>query len=337
MTNGEWHRSEAGQTTALVVAMLFTLAMFVALVVDVGQMVNRRVALQLVADAGAWSGATVQAVQLNHFAYWSRFAQNAYKNASGLSLGFRFGECVSSQVAARLVDYAAGGMALAGLVQFPNKAYQEARRHSLFNIDDLFPGERDNFDFSTMAGPSDGSVFAPVNGNIAVVPLRRGDRLYTGDHPWRRETLLQIPVELSVKVSGRLPWARSTASGRSESWTCYTFPTTVSRVTISSPAGYKLQRLGQPYLFVWRVKEKRPTRALFFDRFFGPNAVPAMTAVAVAKAVGGSVHEGRSRYRAKMVPVSRYSLVRGVIRDPLARPGRFPPGSGLGPFRSIVH
>ena len=82
-------RSEAGQTTALVCAMLFTLAMFVALVVNVGQMVNRRVALQLVADAGAWSGATVQAVQLNHYAFWSRLMQNAYKNASGVSFGFR--------------------------------------------------------------------------------------------------------------------------------------------------------------------------------------------------------------------------------------------------------
>ena len=59
---------EAGQTTALVCAMLFTLVMFVALVANVGQLVNRRVSLQLLADGGAWIGATVQAVQLNHYA-----------------------------------------------------------------------------------------------------------------------------------------------------------------------------------------------------------------------------------------------------------------------------
>ena len=82
-------RSEAGQTTAFVCAMLFTLTMFVALVVNVGQLVNRRVALQLVADSGAWSGATVQAVQLNQYAYWSRLMQNAFKNASAVSFGFR--------------------------------------------------------------------------------------------------------------------------------------------------------------------------------------------------------------------------------------------------------
>jgi hypothetical protein len=99
------------------------------------------------------------------------------------------------------------------------------------------------------------------------------------------------------------------------------------------PAGYKLQKLGQPYIFVWRVKETRPTRALFFDSFFGPDAIPAMTAVAVAKAVGGDVHRGRSRYRAKMVPVSRYSLTGGVIQDKLAREGRILPN----PIRMIVH
>ena len=81
------------------------------------------------------------------------------------------------------------------------------------------------------------------------------------------------------------------------------------------------------------MTEQRPTRALFFDRFFGPNTVPAMTAVAVAKAVGGNVHEGRSRYRAKMIPVSRYSVTRGLISDSLARPGRIVPNPG----RSIVH
>ena len=58
-----------------------------------------------------------------------------------------------------------------------------------------------------------------------------------------------------------------------------------------------------------------------------------MTAVAVAKAVGGDIHKGQSRYRAKMVPVSRYSLSGGVITDNQARPGRAVPN----PLRYIVH
>ena len=327
------HRSEAGQTTALVCAMLFTLAMFVALVVNVGQLVNRRVALQLVADAGAWSGATVQAVQLNHYAFWSRLVQNAYKNASGISFGFRASECWSGVGAVSMFYYAQSGMLRAGY-RFYGQAYGEAQRHSFFNIDDLFPGERSNFAFSTIAGPSDGTVGAPLNGNIVPVPLRRGERLYTGDHAWRRETPGQLATEFSVRFTGRLPWAVSSAGSGSENWQCGTLiPPTSFRIYMAGPAGYKLQRLGQPYLFVWKVSERRPTRALFFDRFFGPNAVPAMTAVAVAKAVGGDVHRGRSRYRAKMVPVSRYSFTRGLIRDPDARPGRVLPN----PLRQIVH
>ncbi len=333
MTNREWHRSEAGQTTALVVAMLFTLAMFVGLVVNVGQLVNRRVALQVVADAGAWSGATAQAVQLNHYAFWSRLMQNAYTNASGVSFNFRFSECWSGVAAALMVVKANASM-LGAVGKFTNAAYGEARSHSLFNIDDLFPGERNNFAFSTMAGLADGAVFAPGNANILVLPLREGERLYVGNHEWTRETPDQFAAELLVRGTRRLPWTTSTAGPGFKSWQCATLlPPTSFRIPMPGFSGYKLVTLGQPYLFVWRVTERQPTRALFFDRFFGPGAVPPMTAVAVAKAVGGDVHKGLSRYRAKMVPVSRYSLTGGLIRDPRARPGRFLPN----PLRSIVH
>ncbi len=326
-------RSETGQTTALVCAMLFTLTMFVALVANVGQMVNRRVALQVVADAGAWSGATVQAVQLNHYAYWSRLVQNAYKNASGISFGFNASECWSGVAAAGLFYYAQSGM-LRAVGNFRGKAFEQARDNSWFNIDDLFPGERNNFGFSTMAGPEDGAVFAPDSGNIFPFPLTKGDKLYTGDHAWSNETLQQLPIEFSVKITGNFPWAVSKAGSGSENWQCATLlPPTSFRIYMVGPAGYKLQKLGQPYIFVWRVKETRPTRALFFDRYFGPNAIPAMTAVAVAKPVGGDVHRGRSKYRAKMVPVSRYSLTGGFIRDPSAREGRILPN----PIRMIVH
>lgn len=326
-------RSEAGQTTALVCAMLFTLTMFVALVVNVGQMVNRRVALQVVADAGAWSGATAQAVQLNHYAYWSRLVQNAYQNASGTSLGFNFSECWSGVAAVGLFYYAQSGM-LRAVVNFNNKAYAQAESNSLFNIDDLFPGERTNFGFSTTAGPEDGNVYAPFKGNILPFPLIQGDRLYTGDHEWKNETIMQLPIELSNSFFGSAPWAVSQAGSGSENWQCATlFPPTSFRIPMIGPAGYKLQKLGQAYIFVWTVKENKPTKVLFFDKYLGPDAVPAMTAVAVAKAVGGDVHKGISRYRAKMVPVSEYSLSGGRISDPLARPGRILPN----PFRQIVH
>ncbi len=326
-------RSESGQSTVLVTASLFTLAMFVALVVDVGQMVNRRVALQLVADAGAFTGATVQAVQLNHYAFWSRLVQNAYKNASGISLGFRFSECWSGVGAVSLFYYANSGMARA-IINFTNKAFDEARSHSDYNIDDLFPGERNNFGYSTNA-LAEGGATDPLRGNIIVIPLRRGDRLFTGDHAWSREIFTQMAIEFSVKFTGRLPWAVSRAGSGNESWQCATIlPPTSFRIPMIGPPGWKLQRIPPwPYRFVWKVTERRPTRALFFDRVFGPNTVPAMTAVATAKAVGGNVHEGLSRYRAKMIPVSRYSVTGGFIRDPQARPGRALPN----PTRRVVH
>lgn len=327
MTAARARRSEAGQTTALVCAMLFTLTIFVALVANVGQLVNRRVALQVVADTGAWSGATTQAIQLNHYAFWSRLMQNAYKNASGVSLGFRASECWSGVAAVGLYYYAAGGMA-AAIGHFSGAATGEARRHSLYNIDDLFPGERNNFDFSTSAGVDEGALIDPLNGNIFPMPLLQGDRLYTGDHEWNRETFTQIATEFSLKFTGRLPWAVSKAGSGYEQWQCATLlPPTSFPIILAGPAGFKLTTLGQPYKFTWRVKERRSTKALFFDSFFGPNAMPAMTAVAVAKPVGGDVHRGLSRYRAKMVPVSRYSFTAGFINDPRARRDRVLPGT----------
>jgi hypothetical protein len=327
------HRSERGQTTALVCAMLFTLTMFVALVVNVGQMVNRRVALQLIADAGAWSGATVQAVQLNHYAFWSRLTQNAYKNASGVSFGFRVSECWSGVAAVGMFEYAQSGMARA-IANFYGKAYDAAYSNSMFNIDDLFPKERSNFSFTTYAGPDDGSLLAVGGGNILPMPLSKGDKLYTGDHDWSNETAGQWPIELSTTIMGKMPWAVSKAGSGYEDWQCGTLlPPTSFHIYMPGPAGYKLQNLGQPYFFVWRVKENKATRALFFDKYLGPNAIPAMTAVAVAKPVGGDVHRGLSRYRAKLIPVSRYSLTAGFIRDAQARTDRILPGT----LRKIVH
>lgn len=326
-------RSERGQTTALVVAMLFTLTMFVALVVNVGQMVNRRVALQLVADAGAFSGATTQAVQLNHYAFWSRMVQNAYKNASAVSLGFNASECWSGVAAVGLFTYANSGMARA-IANFQDAAYGQALSQSMFNIDDLFPGDRNNFSFSTIAGPEDGNVIAPLNGNIYPVPLMKGDKLYTGDHDWSNETATQLPIEIGARVAEYIPWSVDEAGNGYEHWQCATLlPPTSFHIYMVGPPGYKLVKPGQPYIFVWRVKEVQPTKALAFDKFFGPNAIPPMTAVAVARAVGGDVHKGKSRYRAQMVPVSRFSLSGGIISDPLARAGRILPN----PTRQVVH
>lgn len=58
-------RAERGQTTVFFVVAFMTLFMFLAFVVNLGQAVNRRVMLQMIADAGAWTGAARQAQYLN--------------------------------------------------------------------------------------------------------------------------------------------------------------------------------------------------------------------------------------------------------------------------------
>jgi hypothetical protein len=58
-------RSERGQTTLFFITAFWTLFLFLAFVVNLGQAVNRRVKLQMMADAGAWTGAAKQAQVLN--------------------------------------------------------------------------------------------------------------------------------------------------------------------------------------------------------------------------------------------------------------------------------
>jgi putative Flp pilus-assembly TadE/G-like protein len=58
-------RSERGQTTLFFIAAFWTLFLFLAFIVNLGQAINRRVILQMIADSGAWSGATRQAQVLN--------------------------------------------------------------------------------------------------------------------------------------------------------------------------------------------------------------------------------------------------------------------------------
>ena len=62
----------------MVVVLLWVLILFVALVANVGQAVNRRIALQVVADSGAYSGASKMAEGMNHIAYANGVIQDFY-------------------------------------------------------------------------------------------------------------------------------------------------------------------------------------------------------------------------------------------------------------------
>ena len=134
------------------------LTMFVALVVNVGQMVNRRVALQLVADAGAWTGATVQAVQLNHYAFWSRQVQNAYKNASVSQPAVHgqrmlVGRGGRRHVRVRAERHGCGRFSTSRARPIGKPIVTASSTSTI-----CFPANATTSSFSTMAGPDDGMV-----------------------------------------------------------------------------------------------------------------------------------------------------------------------------------
>jgi hypothetical protein len=82
-------RGERGQTTIFFVAAFWTLFLFLAFVVNLGQAINRRVLLQMVADAGAWTGAAKQAQVLNSLSDLNDYEKNfIYTPAQILSVNW---------------------------------------------------------------------------------------------------------------------------------------------------------------------------------------------------------------------------------------------------------
>ena len=281
-------RSERGQSTAMVMAMLFVLTMFLAVVANVGQAVNRRIALQVIADTGAFTGATVQAVGLNQMAYWNRAMQLAWSAFSWpMALAFspvRVTECRTSNVAERLyrlVRTTLGVAYTASELMYPVYARLEAQRASDYNLIDLFPGEG-NF------------RYREVDYAALILP-RRG---------FRTE---QVPQGTSTRAVWSLHSAR-----RNWPYHCVTFPPPEYHYR---PGNYQVwyRKVDDgPKYFVWVVTAPR-AKAVMFDKLFGGDAIPEMQAAAAARAVGGSIEEGRRTYVAKMVPLSEVMpSVRGV-------------------------
>lgn len=321
-------RDERGQTTALAFGMLMTLVLFVAVVVNVGQAVNRRVALQIVADAGAYTGANVMAVGMNHVAYWNRQIQRMWGNVAQVSGGliglpWTFGGCISGWAAVGSY-YGASGALAASYLAFSQQPKSWADRVTDVNARDLFPGEHWNIrgaemDLSPEVLARPGRV---PNILVPIEPVSNGARPSNRSHPWAVETPFDL---VPVLIDG--PRYQS----GSVTWSCWVegtiFPPVFSTVTFVRTPWVKLLRIPglHPYRFVWVVTAPA-TRALMFDRFFGPNAIPEMKAVAVARPVGGHIEQGRSEYRVKMEPVRTINPT-GLIYD--ARYDRF--------VRPVVH
>ncbi|MCL4848236.1 MAG: hypothetical protein KJ066_16970 [Acidobacteria bacterium] len=315
---GGWRpawREERGQTTALAFGMLMTLVLFVAVVVNVGQAVNRRVALQIVADAGAYTGANVMAVGMNHVAYWNRQVQRMWGNVAQVSGGllglpWTFGGCISGWAAVGSY-YGASGALAASIASFTATPRSWAERVTDVNARDLFPGEHWRITGSEMDLSME-VLMPPARPPFPLMflPVRQGAEPSNDAHPWAIETPFDI---VPVLIDG--PSYRS----GSVTWSCWVegtiFPPVFSTVTFVRTPWVRLNRIPglHPYRFAWIVRAPA-TRALMFDRFFGPNAIPEMKAAAVARPVGGHIERGRSEYRVKVEPVRTVNRT-GLIYD----------------------
>lgn len=77
-------KGQEGSITVMVALMLPTLALMIMLVLDIGQLIFERVRLQNVADACAYSAATVQAAGLNEIADLNYSAETEYFKLLGI-------------------------------------------------------------------------------------------------------------------------------------------------------------------------------------------------------------------------------------------------------------
>jgi hypothetical protein len=286
-------RREAGQSTPLVMSVLFALTLFAAVVVDVGQAVNRRVALQLTADAGAYTGASVMATGLNQMAYWNKWMQRlwsvfswamflAWDAPPGLDpLPCAFTEFSETTYKGLRTGLEIPFQAISHV--YTNYAYVEAKRVTTYNAIDLFPDE------AGIVG-SESSLSSFEGGNI----------------PLSRNTKFEPLVDVRQVENGTWPshWTAAHASTRHEVYECkITTPPFFKIKSSSYNVWYEKTPKDRPDYFVWIVYAP-PAKALMFDSLFGGNIIPEMWAAAAAKPVGGSIAEGDSSYVAKMVPLS---------------------------------
>lgn len=319
--------SERGQSTAMVATLLWVLVFFVAVVANVGQAVNRRIALQMVADAGAFTGGSVMATGMNHLAYWNRHIQRMAAWVSISSDGYTGNICGCALVFPLACDewtlpayYGAQAGFAAAQLNFASRLNSEPRRVSAYNIQDLFPGEDpDDFAFTHSDPDPDANISNPyLVGELPVVATTvpaEGADAERGKPLWDDETPFDwIPNP---------PFSLGDSSVQPRSWTSVCLPT--SWTTTAVVFWWKLARVGPPHRYVYEVKAP-PARAIMFDSIIGPFAIPQMKAVAVTKPVGdrsrrGEIERGDIGYVVRLVKAAEV-IGGGAVTDPYyARPG----------------
>jgi len=278
-------RAQHGQATVFTIVVFFTLLLLAATSINIGQAVTRRIMLQVVADAGAFTGATEMARGLNTLARINHRIQEDWGRLTTATLGFSEPPCAAAlpAIASYRVSYLYWDSVFRGAnALYSQRAAAEARRVTAANAAQLFPGE--SGPITRRAGEVD-----------AALRVQR-------QHPAARlVTAREVPnfTRVAPDVAARSPGRRIVQ------FSCLQPPLPPLPVQATFSLWY--EKLPRPIVgFAWVVKA--PARAArLFDRFFsaglGRPTIPEMTAVAWAKPVGGEIRRGRQLYRAKLMPL----------------------------------
>lgn len=284
---------ERGQTFPFVLTLLLALFIVVGVVINIGQAVNRRIFLQIVADAGAYTGASEMARGMNTIAELNGKIQQAWGSMTYATAGFTLASCSASDLGVAGYGSVAGASRI--LIDLVNQGYgkrarSEALRVTNYNVMDLFPTEEEQI-------------------QMGETDSRSG--LKSPRPEGRLVDLMEVP-------GGTPPMAAALSPARKAAgWGCVTAKGQVVPRSAVFPLWVQ-KRPGPPIAFVWVVKAPA-RRARVFDNIFGPMAVPQMTAAAAAKPVGGSIREGKVEYVTKLIPVSGLT---GSVWDAMRRISR---------------
>jgi hypothetical protein len=316
-------RDTRGQSSTMVIVMLWVFILFIALVANVGQAVNRRIALQVIADAGAYTGATKMAEGLNYMAWANGVIQDQWAFTTDAWAGATVGSIADCKVYNGINEGFNGASdAMTAMIQTINYAYGglanplslvkgEARRVSEYNAGDLFPGEK--LDYSEFDLSMDTGFIRPHRNLASMMDL---ERVRTGTNPNTKYPAIWPLGKGAVQRYGQVctvkVWGIPIPTYRHWNFNVW----------------WKKADTDTKY-FSWVVTAPARSLLIFDDLFGGPKAMPQMKAAATARPVGGSIALGHPTYVAEMVPVKKVQITPGFIRDNMK--------NGFGGIRQVTH
>ncbi len=284
--------SERGQTTPFFLCFLVLMTVMVGTMVNVGQAINRRMALQIAADAGAWTGATNMAIGMNALAEVNDWRHDLEPVAGiGVPVAGLVGldEVMKTifEVGTTIVNFVDIGIQL-GYTKIP---YDEAARVTWYNNQDLFPGEQ----LEWYEGFRPGLISSGEDLVSDEMPFSKSRPTICTDQPFLSETFFLLPCLVDIEPIYNTVYYVEPC-----------FPLGYC------PASYKYvkwyEKTEEIISFVWVVRA--PEAAPIFNPFgvFGDDAIPAMTAAAHAKPAGGNIEEGEDEYRVRMEPLTAAAM-----------------------------